>query len=315
MCREESYSPIRHLATIVCPPWMERGKVTLTALTFAFDAGGDDSRPCLTVAGFASSVEDWDKFSVAWKERLKQDGADFFHAVSLASFSGLFKHWREREDKYELRKALSADLMHILKSNVYRKFACTVVNKDFNKMSVEMREEFALCAYSLAGRTCEKHVREYILQDFSTTTPFFIVFEDGDRGKGKLQKRLNEDGASPISFLPKKDTVLKDGLVQSGFVPLQAADWLAYELNLATQRFIDGKLESESQLRWPMQEFLRAPFGYMGTYTPENFADMESQFKIRKEIEEWANALGLPKHKTAVVQYVNDANAKGKTAQ
>ncbi len=40
-------------------------------LTFAFDAGGDRETPTLTVAGFASSADDWDKFALASSEEEK----------------------------------------------------------------------------------------------------------------------------------------------------------------------------------------------------------------------------------------------------
>lgn len=58
------YSPIRHLASIIVPPWMDRDGAYFIMLTAAFDCGGDESRSCLTVAGFISSVKDWDDFSV-----------------------------------------------------------------------------------------------------------------------------------------------------------------------------------------------------------------------------------------------------------
>ena len=50
-------------------------------LTLAFDAGGDDGTDYMTVAGFASSLADWDHFSEKWKARLDRDGIAFFRAV------------------------------------------------------------------------------------------------------------------------------------------------------------------------------------------------------------------------------------------
>jgi hypothetical protein len=79
-----------------------------------------------------------------------------------------------------------------------------------------------------------------------------------------------------------------DGVFHQGFVPLQAADWLAYELNLATQKFEDGNLQSENELRWPMREFLKGPPGYLGTYLPENLKELQNK------ITQWAIAAGLP---------------------
>jgi hypothetical protein len=271
-------------------------------LTFSFDASGDEKTPMLTVAGFASSEKDWQAFSELWTKRLADDGIDFFHAVDLACFRGPFKHWQDRPDREKLRRMLSADLMDILKEHVYHRFGCTIINKDFQQMSEELREQFALCAYSVAGRTCEKYARKWVAERWTwkgKQTSVEMVFEAGDKGKGKLQKQLADDNVLFPIFKPKKDTLLEDGTIQAGFVPLQAADWLAYELNLATQKYYDGKLESETDLPWPMQEFLSYPPGYMGIYTSENLKEMESGLELQKKIVEWEIAAGLGKKSAA----------------
>ena len=159
-------------------------------LIFALDAAGDHKTPILTVAGFASSACDWQMFSEQWISRLKQDDIEFFHAVDLAAFRGPFQHWRNRTDRAKLQQSLSADLMAILKRHVYTRVACTIVNKQFEHMDENLREAFSLCAYSLAGRTCEKHAREWVFRDNmpGKGAPVEIVFEAGDKGKGNLQK-------------------------------------------------------------------------------------------------------------------------------
>ena len=178
-------------------------------------------------------------------------------------------------------------------------------------MSTELRNEFALCGYSLAGRTCEKQVREYILSHFSRDTPFAVVFEAGDKGKGKLQQRLAQDSGLIATFKPKNDIVSENGLVEHGFVPLQAADWFAYEVNKMAEKFGDGSLESVSQLRWPMQEFLQYPPGPMGVFLPENIQDLQMKMQVTKEHLSWEKAIGLKKENN----YTQSANAKGKAAQ
>jgi hypothetical protein len=235
-------------------------------LIFAFDASGDDARPYQTAAGFVSSAADWEKFVIAWSRRLTQDDIEFFHAADLDNYWGPFRHWQDRPDRKRLRENLCADLMSILQSHVYQKFGSTVINDAFQKMDPKLREEFALCAYSLAGRTCEKQIREYVATHYTTHTEFAVHFEAGDKGKGKLQKRIAQDSGLQLNFTAKKD-----------YIPLQAADWLAYELNKMAGKFGGGDLVSESQLRWPMREFLRYPPGPLGFYTPEDIKEMEKK--------------------------------------
>lgn len=265
-------------------------------LTFAFDASGDERTTLLSVAGFVSSAEDWKAFSEAWTNRLTQEGIECFHAVDANAFRGEFEPFRNRSDKVQWRERLFSDLMDILKRNVYRKFACTVINKDFHQMSEPLRQEFSLSAYSLAGRTCEKQARQWALEEWKNPEMAIgLVFEAGDRGYGKLQERLTkEKGCIPPTFRPKKDRLRDDGTIEPGFVPLQAADWLAWEVNRATQTFYEDKLESEDDVRWPMQEFLML-HGYMGVYTPENIQDMEANIDVTKRITDWQVETGLIK--------------------
>jgi hypothetical protein len=265
-------------------------------LIFAFDASGDETTPYMTVAGFASSANDWDEFSATWKNRLDQDGIAFFRAVDFASFRGPFQHWHDRPDRDQLRRLLSSDLMEILQAHVYHKFGCTVVNKDFANASDAVRKEFALRAYSLAGRTCEKYARKWAIEDWRLTREMklALIFEAGDRGHGALQGRLTRDGGHiPANFKPKRDTARDDGTIERGFVPLQAADWLAWEVNRATRDFYEGKVKSESELRWAMRRFLKAPVGFMGIYTLENFHEIEGRLQLQNEMVNWQIATGL----------------------
>src|SRR5579863_9669306 len=208
------YSPLEHLASIVFPWWIERREglfmMATAAWTAAFDGGGDESTVALTVAGFVSSTKDWDDFSRLWKERLDAEGIQYFRAVEAAHFRKQFQPWHNKPDREQWRKHLFADLMDILKSHVYRKFACTILNKNFSTLSEENRKHYKLRAYSVAGRTCDKHIRDW-MRDERIKVPIELVFEAGYEGDTELQIRLITDtGRAPI-FRPKKDTIMKDG--------------------------------------------------------------------------------------------------------
>ncbi len=228
---------------------------------------------------------------------MDRDGIAFFRAVDANSFRGPFEHWRDLPNREQLRRTLFSDLMELIKSHAYRKFGCTIVNKEFQSTNSEQRQQFVECAYSLAARTCEKYARHWVMTEWRSCPEMEIasVFEAGDLGQGKLQERLRRDyGHIPPNFRPKKDTMREDGSIVHGFVPLQAADWLAWELNRAARDgYIKPKLESE--LRWPMQQFFGRPDGYLGVYTPENLKAMDDMVSLEKKIISWETALGLAK--------------------
>jgi hypothetical protein len=144
----------------------------------------------------------------------------------------------------------------------------------------------------LAGRTCERKVRKWIAEEWDNPA-VELVFEAGDIGKGKLQQRLAIDrGYSPV-FKPKKDRVLPDGSTEYGFVPLQAADWLSYEMSLLASRvaYKDAQIDS---VRWAMNEFFSLPgHSAMGVYTIENIEQFEQNLKLSKDLLLWERSLNL----------------------
>ena len=96
-----------------------------------------------------------------------------------------------------------------------------------------------------------------------THTRFALVFEDGDLGRGQLRQRLEADGFG-VNVRPKKDT-MKNGVLEPGFIPLQAAGILAYEISLAAKR--------ENIDRWVATELMRMP-GHIGIFTTEDVKDL-----------------------------------------
>ena len=259
-------------------------------LTAALDAGGDESRPILAVAGFVSSVSAWNEFSKLWTERLAEEKIRYFHAVEAAHFNGEFRPWKERADREKWRRDLFKDLMDIIKRNTFRHFSCSIVNTGIAQMNEASKEEFHLCAYSIGGRICERRIREWFLEEWRhTKATMELVFEDGDLGKGKLQARLAIDPNcfQPI-FRPKLDTTTDEGVFRPGFVPLQAADWLAYELAIATRDLIEERraIESTADLRWPLQQFLEKP-GNHGVFTVANMEEFERKIEMYKELKNW----------------------------
>jgi hypothetical protein len=270
------------------------------ALAIACDASGSKGSPYLTVAGFVSSVADWTSFSEQWTARLKADGIEYFHAMDTPQFRGTLQHWHDREDRIKLREALFQDLMDILVSHVYYYCGCVVINKKIDLVDEELRDTFRLSAFSLAGLSCERQIRKYLLTEWKhcTKMPVELVFEDGDANFGHLNQWLSSNtGVLPITRRFKKDTAQSDGIIIPGFVPLQAADWLAYELGLLYRHYCEGKLKSPSNIRWPMRQFLRLK-GDARSYESENIKDVETKFKTLENNPDWDknNPLKLSEH-------------------
>ena len=239
-------------------------------LTACFDASGHSKQPVLVVAGFVSSAEDWTRFDKAWKARLSLDGLTYFQMHQFAQSCGLFKGWKEEEEK---RRCLLSDLMGIILSNTYRKFGAAVINSDLNAtIDGATRKEFALSAYGIAGRGAVGNVDEWLKKE-KWGGPVDYVFESGDYNQADLSRRMVEDGFPDPIFRPKTDRTGRNGVTIPAFTPLQAADILAYEYSLTLKRDRDGTYRR----RWPYDKLDKVP-GEIGRFTLHDIRRIGSHF-------------------------------------
>jgi len=220
-----------------------------------FDAGGhEEDQEYLVVAGFAAPITSWIEFEISWRRRLLTDGLEYFHAVEFAHSRGQFAHnWKEDETR---RRCLLSDLMDIVKQNVSRKFSSVVINDALNEMSESTKLQFHINAYSLSARTCAARLREWMQREHWENEPQ-LIFEAGDIGVDLLKKSLTRDGFPEPLFRAKRDQPTQDGSTLRAPTALQAADWLAYEVFLATK--------ANEVRRWAMEQFLTTP-GNIGVY-------------------------------------------------
>ena len=247
-------------------------------LIAAFDASGQEESACLVVAGFIASHDDWASFDKEWLARLKKDGLTYFHMVDFANFRKQFaKGWEEDEPR---RRRLLGDLVGIIKSHVYRLFSSSIEMNTFDTLSSENKKEYSFNAYVLAARSCAADVRRWQKRE-KFTPPTAYAFEDGDGGKGMLEKRFLEDNLSKPVFKLKKDTVQPDGSTIRGYTPLQAADILAYELHKPHRDLLAGKPRIP-RFRWALGELLRVP-GEPGYYSPKHLRDLNERLEALSE--------------------------------
>jgi len=225
-----AHSSIEHLAKTlyVSKFWRE---LKLAMFTACFDTGGTDhDQEILMTAGFVSSAGDWIEFDEKWRARLALDGIEYFHMKEFAHSTDQFEGWKSQERR---RRDLFSDLLDIISSHAYRKFGCGISIPKWNSLiSEQTRDDFKMKAYCTAGMLCAALVDNWAFEE-KISTPIEVVFEDGDAGKGVLQKSLSQRKPELI-FRPKKDG--KEDPKIRAFTPLQAADLLAYELFLGVGR-------------------------------------------------------------------------------
>lgn len=250
--------------------------------TTAFDASHDD-RIFMVVAGFLAPADAWSEFDRAWRERLKRDGLSYFHMVDFAHSREEFEQgWKGNEPR---RRALLADLMEIVRKHVSRKFGWVVENELFAKDAPEGGwNQYSMDSFSFASMSCVADVMRWCIRDGS---PQFgairFVFEKGDGdGQKKLKKRFDDLGME-AHFELKKDKLTKVGTIRLAFTPLQAADFLAYEVLKICKELGTGNL-TDDKIRWGIKEFQEIQ-GEVQIATPKVFIESarnHERFKLSK---------------------------------
>ncbi len=253
---------VEHLSQTLAPTrWRS---LRLAMLAAYFDAAGKEhDQTYIVVAGFVSSGRDWATFEKEWQQRLEEDELRYFHANEFAHSIKEFDGWRGDETR---RRMLAGDLMAIIQRHVYRKFGTVVKNVHVEQhLSEDVRRQILVNGYVVAGRTTIADVTRWRERE-GWETAVSYVFEDGDEGKGALSDLLDQHGYPRPSFGPKRDTLTKAGVMRA-VVPLQAADWLAYE-TFQNLKQVDRGAGPEA-LRWPAREFDSVP-GVLGVMEPEH---------------------------------------------
>jgi hypothetical protein len=246
--------------------------------TTAFDAAGTDhDQELLIVAGFISTADHWINFDRLWRKRLADDGLKYFHMVDFASFKKQFRNgWRDNEPR---RRALLGDLMDIIQAHAFRRFGCVVENTTFlENVSKDVRDQYFLDAYTAASLSCTQQVRQWCTDDGSPKFETIrFVFEAGDKGQTQLEKRFRNDLKMIANFEFKFDQE-----THLAFTPLQAADFLAYELFLGVKETRGRKHNP----RWALLQFLQMP-GRLGIMNAGNLQIMVAGHEGMMESEEW----------------------------
>lgn len=257
-------SLVEHLAKAIClSRWPEGWFGVFSAY---FDASGFEETEFVTVAGFIAHVSVWSEFEVAWQKRLREDqlfgkdGTPEFHMSECANRTYGYEKYRTDEPK---RQRLLYDLAELLKM-LGRKSACTLNVAQFrNKLEADIRDRFDLsAAYVLGGRACAARVKEWCWKDgvpHLSQVQFFFEEGDGKNIQANLHHRFLEDGYPTPIFKYKRNRYTKNGLlIEPGLIPFQAADVLAYLLNLDA-KYSGRDWRDKESIRWMLYELSSIP--------------------------------------------------------
>jgi len=267
---------MEHLADALYFGWWKEG--IWAVLTFYADASGSEHDQAVTVvAGFINSANNWVDFDREWRAFLDLYGVPYLHMKEFAHSKGPFEIWRDNETT---RQKFLADALRIIQKNGCTSFVTAIHSQAFNDV-IRARHllPFFGNAYLFAARTCLSSILGWC-GDKRMNAPLEYIFEAGDAKQGVLREIMKSDGMPEPIFRHKCDVDPARSIL-----PLQAADFLAYEI---AKGFRDiGK----RQMRQPLAEFnqMVGPFGDWGIYENDN---MELLLTVNENVRRLEAVLG-----------------------
>ncbi len=217
--------------------------------TAAFDASGKEDSPtvpCLVVAGFVGTADGWIAFEPEWKRRL-----------------GPIQVW-ETAQMAKRRPDILKSLVEMIPAFGLRKFSCSINLALLKNVPDDIKNNLRLHAYPLCGRTLVTYVELWAMKE-SPPIPrerIEYVFEEGDDDREALERLMMEDGYPRPQFRYKKDVEIK-GRPYKGFVPLQAADILAWHIYQIHKSWITNPTRDRNEIlrrvRLPFDELENMP--------------------------------------------------------
>ncbi len=226
MCVQSQPRVIEHLArSIWLAGFKPRNLFAMLTITSYFDASGGVEHSGIIVAGYISTIAEWQRFDVEWRKVLREFNVCYFHMKEFAHSVGEFDGWRGDEPR---RRRFINALIGVLSKYAKAGFACMVKDSVWDSMNgIYPLAELYGCPYVLCGRDCVNKSYVWGRGKKYTQGQIRTVFDNGDKGKGHLIRVVEEAQKATPLFEHAMPHQTNDS---HGVTPLQASDFAAWEL-------------------------------------------------------------------------------------
>ncbi|MDO8531788.1 MAG: DUF3800 domain-containing protein [Dehalococcoidia bacterium] len=195
-------------------------------LSAYFDESGthNDSKT-VTVAGYLSTQSLWSAFDPEWRRILSCFGLTKFHMTDFVAKKDDFREGWEDEAK---RRALLGPLLSTINKHVIGSVGVSMLRTDYDAAFDSKAAVRSGGPYGL-GATWVLLQLARIMGFTQMQGAIKYVFEDAPRRKAAVQKAYDRVKVNPGLLKALRVESLSFGL-KAHYVPLQAADVLAYEV-------------------------------------------------------------------------------------
>ncbi len=265
--------------------------VTLNA--YLDESGTHAGSQTIAVAGYLATPVLWSAFEREWIHALNDFGIDFFHMSDFVNGAQQYADWSD-----DRKRACFGRLTDIIGMNTIASVGVVFSLHDFNQaFSLELRKRIG-GAYPIACLEAMATLAKFMKEQVRPEGEIAYVFDIMQKGTGHLLKLVQENLKDPqwkkdVRFLSLH---FED---KKRFVPIQAADILAYELYRHYPRMAGPvKLMPRNYLRslaFPIRHWV-----HLDLIELQKWATVESAYfrwaaMSRKEKQEWLER--HPRHK------------------
>lgn len=204
-CRKSGRKWVRH-AVQLAPPF---GKISfpgqsrtslhhyIAMFTAYFDASGNKQNSVLTVAGFVSRVNRWERFENEWRSLLPSS-VSMFHMTDFVSSQNGWEDWKGPQNGHR-RKVLIERLVSCIKGATNKGFTQSLRLRHYHECDREyMLTEKYDQPYVMLGLGCLGALAAWATKKDINKHNILCIFEEGDDGQGTLIKMARDDGFNAI---------------------------------------------------------------------------------------------------------------------
>lgn len=222
--------------------WSGRRRVVVVLWAYFDESGSHQQSEVFTLAGLVSTAKRWEHFSAAWLRTLRRFGLTSpFHTQECMNRRGQFKDWPE-----DRRIRLLQELARLIKAHIICGVSSSVLVRDFEEvMNAPDDEDEGTYPYVFCLQSCLEEVSARVARPGEGIACMFERIRGVEADATKFFYYLQssktwEDTFRTIAFGSAVD-----------FVPLQAADLIAYE----NYKFVLQQVAHPGEL--PIRKFYR----------------------------------------------------------
>lgn len=239
----------------------------LTIAAYFDESGTHAGSEAVAVAGYLATPEEWESFEVEWRAALAEWGLDYFHMSKFANRIGEYASWTEDDRRERFVRLVNITNKHVLGS-VGTVIPLALYDATFSvggPARAKTGGPYGLAAF------CNMMSVADLVRDLRGEPSVAYVLESGAVGRHQITKLLLDNMNDPES--QKQFRLLSLAFQDKRqFVPLQAADILAYELYLHLPRQLGRSPRLSRTHNLTLLKSVPSSWGYLNESELKKFA-------------------------------------------